>query len=643
MIFLISLLLLFISFVVICSKSFFLASTRWGAAVMFSNVFYEIFAKKMAWSRWPIDAGTAVILSLAWWAVGGAYAAFGYLLVYCLVWGYALNENRGLINASPGTQDQRMGRGSADRRKGGWVPAPNPHFIVVLQGPVWERGNVYDLGDWPKDYQQSFELIVLNPTVLRASFPMKVEIKSDNAAVQVEGDFGVPRPAPLSGEYDVISFRLTARELSSDQIDIYCRVRVGGFVHDAMLQVRSVFNSSLHTLESVAVNRWKGGARAGFAWRGDMDMYDPTTFQSVEGLRHTLEVCRRYRVASTMYLSGRLSLVKEEHERFCRHLGVDRHTEGIDDFIRFMKEEVSIAPILDFPYATEQRFAMELGNHMYLHYDTHAAMDPGNNWKNMAKAGEGRYPWQSEETGSLAEQRDNARHNTKIIEETLGVTPSSWAVPGRGFDAYTSRAVEAAGFAVGSDTNASAWVNVLKLPPPHHPQGTKHLVELTKKYPGDPDNAYKVAMLKYWIYLARKRRQTFVFMAHQHLLRYEGIAGTHAAEAILRHVLADCRGDFYVTTVYGLGWYWDRVLCPKHGKVSVEIKDANTISVYNTGNDALESIPVEVTFSNGGQLLVLADLPANGAVDINLTEPQTQAEAAESSETPDHVIPELVA
>ena len=627
--------LILVSAVTIGSKLFFLTSRPEGILVVYANVFYETFSKKMAWERWPIDAGTALVLTVAWWVAACPYAGILFLLTYVLSWTYALREDQKIVNSSPGEQDLRMGKGSADRRSGGWVPAPNPRLITILQGPVWERGKIYDLGDWPQGHCADYKLLILNPTVLRASFPLKIQLNGAHNAIAFEQSFESSQRAPLPGEYVLAPFRLTATALSNSPTEIHVKVGVGGYEIKQTLRVKSVFDSAQNPVQSVDINRWKGGARAGFAWRGDMDMYDPTTFQSVEGLRHTLEVCRRYRVASSMYLSGRLSLVKEEHERFCKHLGVDRHTDGIDDFIRFMKEEVSIAPILDFPYSTERPFAMELGNHMYLHYDTHAAMDPGNNWKNMAKAGEGRYPWQTEETGSLAEQRDNARHNTRIIEETLGVTPSSWAVPGRGFDAYTSRAVEAAGFEVGSDTNASAWVNVLKLPPPHHPKGTKHLVEMTKKYPGDPDNAYKVAMLKYWIYLARKRRQTFVFMAHQHLLRYEGIAGTHCAEAILRHILADCKGNFYVTTVYGLGWYWERVLCPEHRRVSVEIKDAHTITVHNNGDDALDGIPVEVAFSNGGNLLVLADLPVNGSVDIDLIQSPTRSVVAKSVETPD--------
>ena len=47
-----------------------------------------------------------------------------------------------------------------------------------------------------------------------------------------------------------------------------------------------------------------------------MDLYDPATFQSVEGLRWVLDLCARFRVASTMFLSGRLSVDKAEHKKF---------------------------------------------------------------------------------------------------------------------------------------------------------------------------------------------------------------------------------------------------------------------------------------------------------------------------------------
>lgn len=615
-IYLSAIILLIVSILTLFSKLFFLAPTRWGVVVMLSNVFYEALFKRFGWRRWPIDAVTIVIVTVAWALVAGLPVALAFLLIYSLAWGYALNVDLKMRTGNPGEQDRGYGRGEIDRSKGGWVPLPNPRLIINLKGPVWDRGNPYDLGDWPLGHSADFEILVLNPTILRPEFPLVIELNHDDDKVALERKFETLNTAPLPGKICKARFNVLVKAVSDKPIDLKLSVSLGSYKVKETLRIRSIVDLEDTAISDAAINRWKGGAKAGFGWRGDMDMYDPTTFQSVEGLRHTLELCRRYGIATTMYLSGRLSLVKSEHKKFCDKLGVDRNTLGIDEFIQFMRDEVTMEAAVDFPYETEKRYAMEVGNHMYLHYGTHASMDENNGWKNIAWIGDGKYPWQSEEVGSFAEQRDNAIHNTKLIQEKLGVQVRSWGVPGRVYDKYTAKAIEAAGMEVGSDTNASAWTNVMRLPPPHHPEGCDHLVELTKKYPGDPDNAYKVAMLKYWIGLAKRTRRTFIFMAHHHLLRYEGIAGTHAAEEILRHILADYRGDFYVSTLFGLGQYWERVLCPKHRWVSVTTHDRTVMDVTNKGNEPLYDIPIEITFANRKQLLVLVSLPPESTITI---------------------------
>lgn len=615
---LLSVLLTSLSLVAIFSKLLFLAPTRYGVLVMAANVFYETLAKKLGWQRWHVDAAALLFLPPAWWLLHGLSPAFLFALTFSCAWAYALNENIRMLIGKPGEQDRRFGRGSVDRRIGGWVPLPNPKLVLILRGPVWNRGGVYDLGDWPLGHSEEYQVLVLNPTILRPSLPLVYELSGGQGQFETTWLYEPPSQAPLPGEIVSGKFRLRALQCSSQPIQLLLTIGCGDYRLCEILKIRSVFDPASTVIKHVAINRWKGGARAGFAWRGDMDMYDPTTFQSEQGLRHTLELCHRWRVASSMYLSGRLSLNKNEHEVFCRYLGVDRDTDGIDRFIRFLKEEVSIDFIIDFPYNTPKKYALELGNHMYLHYDTHAAMDPANNWKNMAWIGDGKYPWQSGESGSYAEQRDNALYNVQIINETLGVTVRSWGVPGRCFDRYTARAVEAAGMEVASDSDASAWTNVMKLPAPHHPEGTERLVELTKKYPGDPDNIYKLAMLKYWMGVARRTRRAFIFMAHQHLLQHEGIAGTQATEHLLRHAIAFCKGDFYISTVYGLGWYWDRVLCPKHRKVIVKVRNAHSLEIQNIGPEFLDSVPLEVHFRNGKHLLVLVSLDPNSTQVIDL-------------------------
>jgi hypothetical protein len=608
--------LLIVSSITIVGKLFFIAPMRVGGLVMLSNVVYEALFKRFAWKRWPIDAVTLIVVTPSWVLAVDWWAGLLFIIIYALTWGYALKRDLKMRTGNPGIQDQKYGRGEIDRRTGGWVPVPNPKVIVYIKGAIWNRTKLYDLGDWPVGHSADFEIIVLNPTILRSTFLMVVELASNDEKIELSKDFEKQNSAPLPGEFWKGKFSIRAKDVSEKPVNLRLSIKVGSYEVDETLSIRSVFAPEAVSIQKAVINRWKGGAKAGFAWRGDMDMYDPTTFQSVEGLRHTLEICRRYRIASSMYLSGRLSLVKSEHKKFCDYLGVDRDTSGIDEFIRFMREEVSMKAAIDFPYNTEKSFAIEVGNHMYLHYGTHASMDENNDWKNIAWIGDGRYPWQSEETGSFAEQRDNAVHNTNVIQDALGIKVRSWGVPGRVQDDFTAKALEAAGIEVGSDTNASMWTNVMRLPPPHHPKGCKHLVELTKKYPGDPNNAYKVAMLKYWMGLALRKRGTFIYMAHQHLLRYEGMAGSAATEEILRHVLAYYRGDFYVSTVFGLGQYWDRILCPKHRWVSIAVHDSAVLEVTNKGNDILEDIPIEITFSDGRQLLMLVSLPANKKITI---------------------------
>jgi hypothetical protein len=167
---------------------------------------------------------------------------------------------------------------------------------------------------------------------------------------------------------------------------------------------------------------------------------------------------------------------------------------------------------------------------------------------------------------------------------------------------------------------------VLRLPPPHHPEGCRHLVELTKKYPGDPDNAYKVAMLKYWIGRAHRLNQTFIFMAHHHALRYQGIACLNMIEEILRHIIHDYRGDFYISTITGLGLYWERVLCPKHRWVNAKVIDGLSVEIENNGHEKLDGIPVELRFAHGKKLLLIHNIPPQSKTQVALTEKQLGAE-----------------
>jgi hypothetical protein len=596
--------------VFLLSKCFFLAPRRAGWLMMLANVVYETLYKKFHWQRWAVDATGFVVLAAGWTWIGGPWAGGAVAGVCGLAWAWAL-----FLDAQWGTrelarQDARYGLAHAPRQ----IPMPLPRLILVVRGPVLERGRWLDLGFWPEGHEAAFEVLVLNPSNVVPQWPMAVEVRASGEGLQVLEAPSGPRRAPDPGEFLSLGLRLRAAA-GHGPAEAKVTLTHGDYGRSETIRLRGVVPSDQVRVERAEIRRWKGGARAGFGWRGDQDVYDPATFQSAEGLRQALNLSRQFRLPSSLYLSARLSLVPEEHEAFCRHFGFDHRTDGIREFIRFLREEVTIEPELEFPFDTPRPLALEIGNHMYLHYGTHAAADEGNRWQWRAEMGAGRYSWQGDGVGSFAEQRDNAAKNADVIRRALGIEVRSWGVPARANDAETARAVEAAGMLVASDSDASAWTNVLRLPPPHHPAGCRRLVEISKKYPGDSDNACRIAMLQYWLHAARRTGRVFLFMAHHHLMRYEGTSCRQLTREFFRYALDECHGDLYPATVTALGLYWERVLCPEHRWVRLTW-DGTSVRVSNAGTADLEGLPLEILLAGGKRFMVLVDVPAGGAVDV---------------------------
>ena len=615
--------LLLMSIVLITSKLESIAKNKYGYLVMFSNFMYEFVEKKLSIKRTFIDTAGLFIIAIGWWYSTGSEIALVATSAFAISWFYAEKKNNFYINNNQSKQEIRYKKS---------IPLPNPKIILHINGPLLLRGKTYILGDLPMGHKSKFDLIIMNPTIVRPQFPLLVSIILSNKSIELTSPFKKTLQTPKPGECLKKTIQLKAVQLSETPVNIKIKLSTGSYTIEEDIRISSVFDPNKTPISNVVINRWKGGASAGFAWRGDMDLYDPGTFQSVEGLLPVLDLSRRYRIPSSMYLSGRLSLVKEEHYRFCEKLGVDRDTDGIEGFIEFMRREVSLKATIDFPFDEPKRFAMELGNHMYLHYGTHTAMDEGNHWKMGASIGEGNYFWKSSEADSLSEQRDNAIYNAKLIKEKLDYDVKSWAAPGRSNDKYTSAAIEAAGMVVGSNTNATTFDDVLKLRPPHHPNGCKKLVEINKKYPGDPDNIYKMAMLKYWMGYAVRKRRAFVLMVHHHALQYKGHACLAMTEEILRHALKDYRGNFFISTVHGLGEYWERVLCPQHRWVKAKAVAGNIVEIRNTGDETLQDIPVEITFNGDKKLLLLVKIPPETTTVINFTGDQCYQQPVKSFE-----------
>lgn len=591
------------------SKCFFLAPCRAGWLMLLANVVYETLEIKLKLRRVWLDILLLVAVAAGSGFLAGGYAMAAAVLALGAVWiGSLLVDLRWRSDRPAQQYNSFKGR----------VPLPVPRLIVSLRGPVLRRGRgTYHVGDWPEGWAQAFELIVLNPGTVRPQLPLKIEVSTSctRLGVKVAGPNELVCPDP--GQIAAHSFVVRADRPGRGGKVQLC-VSHGDWTWKRTLRISSIMARDSVRIHQAAVRRWKYGARAGFVWRGDNDLYDPATFQSAAGLRIALGLATRFRMPTTVMLSSRLSLDQAEHEAFCQHFGWNRHSEEIPDFIRFLREEVDTAVDQEFPVRTNRPLSAEIGNHAHLHWGTHAAADPANGWASHARTGRGNYPWLKEyPCDSFAEQRDNIAVCTKVIGEKLGVQTTCYTPPSDMFDSDTARAVEAAGIEVGNETDATKWQKLLTFPAEHHPAGCARLVELTRMLPRDPVNAAQIAMLKFWLGFARRNGRALVFLAHHHLMMYQTWACYGLTAELLRHVLANTEGDVYPATLTAMGRYWRDVLSERTRTVEVQTAEGGVV-VRNTGDRALAGLPVEIEFKGGRRCMRLIDIPAHSSVSVEM-------------------------
>jgi hypothetical protein len=498
----------------------------------------------------------------------------------------------------------------------GAVPSPSvhPELVINLIGPFVLRFPDYDLGDLACGRTIEIEVIIANHSLVPSQVPISLTI-SPGPGLESEKPLTATTPPLASGDFFQHKLKLFAKSSSPGGVVDVAIVHADQ-VKRININYSSIFESAGNSIVNAVIARFPGASLAAFAWRGDMDLYDTTTFQSTQGLGYTLALAARYRFPQTLYLSTRLTLDAEVTENFYHHFGVDRGQAQVPEFIAWMKKNIELRHMISYPFRFVKPFAFELGNHMHHHYGTDASAAPENGWTLQSGIGAGVYPWMGGSGESFDEQRDNAWTARRLMEEVLGFTPKSWAMPDSTNDRFTPAAVEAAGCEVLSDANASAKDNVLFQPPPHHPSGTA-AVELTKRYPGDPQDYVHYAMFLYWLHRAHRLRIPVVFMCHHHLRLYEGYACTRFTEAVMRYVLTRFNGDLHINTVYGLGIYWREFFSPQERKVEIE-RVSDRIRVRNKGLIDFENVPLDLKYKNGQVATILISLPAGTTVEVDL-------------------------
>ncbi|MBX3423903.1 MAG: hypothetical protein KF752_20285 [Pirellulaceae bacterium] len=588
----------------IVAKCWFLSSSWLGWPMLIANAIYETVEIRGRLPRMKQDVFIFVVLTAGFTLLGGPWFGLAFVLVGGTAWlGSQIVDMQWRLDV-PATQLASVG---------GRVPLPIPCYIAWLKGPVVERrSSLYELGHWPQGLTQAFELWILNPGTVRPQLPLSIRIESSTTSITVERTNQVdvcPEPSQVVCQ----QFRLSAAQAGRGG-RVTIEIVHGDRVWSRTLNLSGIVPAEQVQIRSAQINRWKYGCQGGFVWRGDHDLYDPSTFQSEEGLKKALGLAARYRMPTTVMLSTGLNLDQQTHRAFCEKFGWNRHSEEIPAFIEFMRRDIDMTNEQDFPTSMDKPFSAEIGNHMHLHYGTHAAADAGNNWKSHARMGDGNYPWlQKYPCSSLDEQRDNMLKCDKMIQQHLGVKTTCFTVPSDAWDEFTPQAVEAAGIPVSVETAMSKLAKLLFFPREHHPAGCESLAEMTRMLPRDPVNGAQIAMLKFWVGVARRRRQALVFLAHHHLVMYQSNACYNLTSELMRHVLADTEGDVYPGTLTAMGLYWRDVLSQRTRKVQLEVRGREVVA-HNSGERPLSGLPVEICLADGRHWMQLVDIAPQSSV-----------------------------
>ncbi len=521
--------------------------------------------------------------------------------------------------------------------------SPGPKVIVNLQTPfvkaeafsLFRSADTFDLGDLPINVPFQIRAILHN--IGRADCTdLHVDLDLPNKALGlVDGSQGVEIGKLASGRIAVLDWTLVPFEGNEGPLGISIRARWSGGESKKSLEVRSCFDSTTNYVTEAHIERWRHGYLAAVAWRGDIDGF--ANLSNEKTLSPAFECARIFRVAPSLFISGRLVLDYREWESWLNHFPdklPKRPSQHVfDNFLEFLSK-IEAKNDLEYPLEGCSWPCAQVGNHMYYHYYSRYGYDASEDtgWTNFVAPGTFNHSWEVTDPSRktvLSEIQENMAICNEMIKKFFGAKPTTWAAPADMPHPLYPKALENVGLVGASEAvpGRSTLLSPMIAPYrpdlgqmlPYHPAGSRIVETGAHIRRFDPHTVNQVVSLKKAVLMAIRRHSQVTFLIHPFLRLYSPHFGPQSClqhfSEILRFLVEDLGSAAWITTHHGIVSYWERVLCPKHRVVSCRVENGVAF-IENNSKEDLSRIPLELRFRDGKTACILVDLPAESKVAV---------------------------
>jgi len=513
-----------------------------------------------------------------------------------------------------------------------------PKIYVHAQGDIIRchasrRKKEYFLGSSIVGHQHIIKIYVHLINYCSKSSPIIVPPSNKNIAVSIQRSRH--RKLDNASIYEFI-IKLSSQIVSDHKLKISLPIYLDGVkVSDVIFQVNSILkdipNSHVSKME---IKGWKYGKRAAICWRADFCYLNPKKGMSQKNLEKTVLLGQKYGIPMTLFISGRMTLDKEEFIKTAKYF--NHYTEGeameiFGQFVDYLKK-LKICQKIEYPNFADE---VSIGSHSYLHQGLFAGALEENYWNGNWELHEANVRWLYSIVERLNLKVDKLNKftfnqlnagliNNLLIYKTLGVYPRSWSAPRNETTDSLATEIEKIGILYSSEADNYKRISKTffprrpKLGPcfPYHPKNCTLLVESKCVInPSDPSNIHDIYSLYKTLKYCIKRGYQMTVLIHPHMRIHKSNVGPKLVERFFQRICENL-DHLWVASHEAILEFWELTRCKVH---SVLYLDPKKLSVSNLSNRPIDGVCIYIKFSTGEEFLKTISIKPKDTIFLFMT------------------------